>query len=198
MQQWHKLAEALKMITNEEKRKNFKYTHILKLRTDYHHIDPKNILNELVATDGIICASDKVFGGSRDHMMLFKGFYEAINGFFKDKENIYWPINIDPILESDDSSKWYGMLFPKRITGNANSVEELRSIISKNRVKIKNELKVWKDPNHFNQSDYIQIFRGHNRFASEICFAKFLNINAIKTKNCSGLSGFLRSDRLER
>ena len=62
-----------------------RYTHILKLRTDYHR-KPKNILKDLVRSEGIICASDKVFGGSHDHANV-RGLYGAIDGFFEKRKS---------------------------------------------------------------------------------------------------------------
>ena len=79
MQQWHKLRETLHMVRLHETQTGQKYTHILKLRSDFHHVQPKRLLAELVAADGLICSSDKVFGGRRELMMLFEGFYAAIS-----------------------------------------------------------------------------------------------------------------------
>ena len=31
-------------------------------------------------------------------MLMFEGFYGAIDGFFENKEKEYWPINIDQML----------------------------------------------------------------------------------------------------
>ena len=196
--QWHKLSMALQMIREEEYKMKKRYTHILKLRTDYHHANPENILKDLVRSEGIICASDKVFGGSRDLMLMFEGFYGAIDGFFENKEKEYWPINIDQILNSDESSKWYGMLFPKEIVGEPKTVDALRSFIQQNRLGIKYKLQKWGKINtDYRESSFCQLFRGHDKFASEICFAKFLNFNSIKANSCPGLLGFLRSDRLQ-
>lgn len=200
MQQWHKLAVTLSMVRSHEKRIRRRYTHILKLRSDFHHVQPRDLLNELVSTDGLICSSDKVFGGGREIMMLFEGFYAAIYGWFDQQEERYWPINIDAILKSDDSCKWYGMNFPKKLVGQPKTVEDLRKILSSGGENLAKALQQWRPNDNSNMLNQYskQLHRlvpGHPRFASEICFARFLNFNGIKTQNSPGMLGFLRSDR---
>ena len=200
MQQWHKLAVTLSMVRSHENRVGRRYTHIVKLRSDFHHVQPRRLLNELVSTDGLICSSDKVFGGRREIMMLFEGFYAAIYGWFDRQEEQYWPINIDTILSSDDSCKWYGMNFPKKLVGEPKTVEDLRAILTLSRKNLAKSLQQWRpDDNSNMQNQYAkQLHRlvpGHPRFASEICFARFLNFNGIRTQNSPGMLGFLRSDR---
>ena len=41
MQQWHKLAITLSMVRAHEKRTKKRYTHIVKLRSDFHHVQLK-------------------------------------------------------------------------------------------------------------------------------------------------------------
>ena len=200
MQQWHKLAVALSMVRSHENRIKRRYTHIVKLRSDFHHVQPRHLLHELVSADGLICSSDKVFGGRREIMMLFEGFYAAIYGWFDEQEERYWPINIDTILNSDDSCKWYGMNFPKKLVGQPKTVEDLREILSSGGEDLAKSLQQWRpDDNSSMQNQYSkQLHRlvpGHPRFASEICFARFLNFNGIRTQNSPGMLGFLRSDR---
>lgn len=196
MHQWEKLDLALKMVRMNEKNIGTRYSHILKLRSDYYHTSPQYLLNELVNADGLICASDKVFGGRRELMLLFEGFYKAISGSFDQQEEHYWPINVEPILCSDDSSKWYGMAFPKALVGEPKSVECLRQILKDGGSYLANALLEWKASGDVTSKDYIRFFRGHHRFASEICFARFLNFNAIQSHACPGLTGFLRNNRL--
>jgi hypothetical protein len=62
-------------------------------------------------------------------MMLFRGFQKAIAGFFDGHEHTYWPINVETILSSDDSSKWYGMNWPERLVGKPERVQELRQVL---------------------------------------------------------------------
>ena len=196
MQQWHKLSETLGMVRMHERKIGKRYTHILKLRTDFHHAEPSKLLEELVAADGIICSSDKVFGGRRELMLLFEGFYAAIKSKFNDREHSYWPINSQTILQSDDSSKWYGMFFPKTLVGKPKSVEYLRQVLKEGGSQLANDLLTWRGKTNFSTDDYVRFFKGNSHFASEICFARFLNFNAIPAHNCPGLTGFLRSDRL--
>lgn len=198
MQQWHKLALALSMVREEEILKGKRYTHIIKLRSDFYHVQPRNLLVDLVNADGLICSSDKVFGGRRELMLLFEGFYPAITACFDQQEQNYWPINVNQILRSDDCYKWYGMAFPRHLIGEPASVDDLRSLLKKGGESIAEKLLSWRpeidaDPN----SLYYRLFQGHPRFASEVCFARFLNFNAIPANSCSSLIGFLRSDRLE-
>lgn len=197
MQQWHKLTSALAMIRSKESRVGRRYTHILKLRTDFHHVQPRRLLRELVAADGLVCSSDKVFGGRRELMLLFAGFYSAIAGWFDQKEQDYWPINVPPILVSDDSSKWYGMAFPRELVGQPSSVLELRELLQRGGARMAEALQKWRPPETADPTKlYWRLFQGHPRFASEVCFARFLNFNSIPAHSCPGLLGFLRSDRL--
>lgn len=200
MQQWHKLLLTLSMVRAQENRTGRQYTHILKLRSDFHHVQPRHLLSELVSADGLICSSDKVFGGRRELMMLFEGFYAAIYGWFDQREQQYWPINVDTILNSDDSSKWYGMNFPKELVGQPTTVEELRAALQSGGTALAKSLQQWKPCEDSNRQQLYskQLHRlvpGHPRFASEICFARFLNFNGIRTQNTPGMLGFLRSDR---
>ena len=196
MQQWHKLSMALQMLKSKEEKTGKRYTHILKLRTDFHYAQPRHLLRELVQADGILCTSDKVFGGCRELMLLFEGFYASIIGTFDQKEHIYWPINIDPILRSDYSHKWYGMSFPKSLVGEPKSVECLRQVLIDGGSRLAYELLRWQPNSTVSPEDYIRFFKGNSRFASEICFARFLNFNFISTHTCPGLTGFLRNDRI--
>ena len=199
MQQWHKLALALAMVRREEQRSGRRYSHILKLRSDYLHAQPQHLLAELVAADGLICASDKVFGGRRELMLLFEGFHAAIAGWFDQREQAYWPINTAPILHSDDSSKWYGMAFPRELVGQPTSVAELREVLAQGGATLAEALLRWRPPAGASGEDLVwRLFQGHPRFASEVCFARFLNFNAIPSHCSPGLMGFLRSDRLQR
>lgn len=197
MQQWHKLILALDMVRQHERSVGKRYSHILKLRTDYHHVSPRYLLPELVAADGLLCASDKVFGGPRELMMLFEGFYPAIDGWFDQAEQRYWPINVSSILRSDDSSKWYGMSFPCELVGQPPTVMALRELLERGGTRLAQALLSWR-PQDGSDVDqlYWRLFKGHPRFASEVCFARFLNFNAIPVHSTPGLLGFLRSDRL--
>lgn len=195
MQQWHKLSITLQMMKTKEERAGIRYSHAMKLRTDYYHTQPRQLLKDLTSSNGLICASDKVFGGKRELMLLFEGFYSAIISTFDQNEQHYWPINVAPILRSDFSHKWYGMAFPKAIVGEPKSVEELKIILKEGGSYISNKLLTWKDSAEINAENYVRFFKGNSRFASEICFARFLNFNSISTHTCSSLTGFLRNDR---
>lgn len=195
MQQWHKLAKALMMIKSKECKSGKRYTHILKLRTDFYHIQPKHLFKELVEADGLICASDKVFGGRRELMLLFEGFYASIVSGSYQTISKSFPVNVEPILHSDDSSKWYGMSFPKALVGEPSSVEELRHTLLDGGKDLSDALLYWNKTSVDSDENYVRFFKGNPRFASETYFARFLNFNAIPANTCPGLSGFLRSDR---
>lgn len=198
MHQWHKLALALAMVRAREKHRGTRYTHILKLRTDYHHAQPRHLLKELVAADGLVAASDKVFGGQRDLMLFFEAFPAAITAWFDQRQHHYWPINPDPILRSDDSIKWYGMAFPKQLVGQPATVDALRQVLIQGGSALAEALLRWQPPTDdpaLTQS-CMRFVQGHPRFASEVCFARFLNFNGIAVNSTPGVSGFLRSDRL--
>lgn len=195
MHQWHKLNKALEMVRLKEIERGRRYTHIIKLRTDFHHSQPHKLLKEIVQADGILCASDKVFGGRRELMLLFQGFYSAIRSIFDQKEQTYWRMNVKTILQSDDSTKWYGFAFPKSLVGEPNSVDELRQVLYDGGDAMADALLAWPTTIIHSDEHYIKFFKGHQHFASEICFARFLNLNAITSHSSPGLSGFLRSDR---
>ena len=113
IKQWQKLAIGLRLIEEREIKKRREYTHILKIRTDYFFAHPKNMLEDLRvlsnSTKGLVGTSDKVFGGKRDQMMLMKGFFDGILGWQIRVDDMYWPINIEQILESDESMKYMHM-----------------------------------------------------------------------------------------
>lgn len=198
MQQWHKLAVALEMVRAHERRSGLRYSHILKMRSDFHHVQPRRLLAELVAADGLICASDKVFGGRRELMLLFEGFYPAIAALFDEQEERYWPIHTAQILRSDDSAKWYGMSIPTDLVGQPASVEALRAVLATGGEALAQSLLRWRPPAAAELEGLCcRFFRGHPRFASEVCFARFLNFNFIPAHSSPGLLGFLRSDRLQ-
>ncbi|MCP9942755.1 hypothetical protein KBY70_10180 [Cyanobium sp. ATX 6E8] len=198
MQQWHKLAVALAMVREQEARSGRRYSHILKLRSDFHHVQPRQLLAELVAADGLICASDKVFGGRRELMLLFEGFYPAIAGWFDGQEQRYWPIHAGQILRSDLSAKWYGMAFPQELVGQPTTVEALRAVLAAGGEALAQTLLGWRPPPGADLNTVsCRFFQGHPHFASEVCFARFLNLNAIPARSSPGLLGFLRSDRLQ-
>ena len=197
MQQWHKLAAALAMVRQQEARSGRRYSHILKLRSDFQHVQPRRLFAEVVAADGLLCASDKVFGGRRELMLLFEGFYPAIAGWFDGQEGRYWPIHVGPILRSDASVKWYGMAFPTALVGQPATVEALQAVLRSGGDALAQALLQWRLPPGADLDTLsCRFFRGHPRFASEVCFARFLNLNAIPARSSPGMLGFLRSDRM--
>ncbi len=198
MHQWHKLNCCLEMVKKQERLKKNYYSHILKLRTDYFHINPVNLHQELLCSDGIIGASDKVFGGRRELMMLFSGFYHSLLGWFYKKDSDYWPINIDQIIGSDDNIKWYGMRFPKSMVGNPKTVSDLRNLITNRREELSLKLQSYQMNQGSLEDSYSTFFKGNPIFPSEVCYAKFLNFNGIYSHTSESLKGFLRSDRIKK
>ncbi|WP_186469820.1 hypothetical protein [Synechococcus sp. A18-25c] len=197
MKQWHKLSIGLEMIKNSEKFQGWQYKYVIKLRTDYHFVHPqrfiKNVVEACQGNDfGLIGASDKVFAGSRDLMMLLQAFYANLNGWFDQKEGGYWPINARQVLLSDDSIKWYGLNWPIDLVGTPSNTEIWRQQLHKGGRSLADSLAKFK-PNH--DTKYHRLFKGHPRFASEVSFARFLNFNGIPFRDCRSLRGFLYSDR---
>ena len=197
MKQWHKLAMGLKLVESSECSRNLRYSYVLKLRSDYFYVHPQRLLNNVVQQckkpeTGLIGASDKVFAGSRDLMMLFKGFFNNIEGWFNGREDRYWPINVDQILASDDAFKWYGMNWPEALVGQPESTEKWRKLLIDGGKDLSVSLARYEYDEH---SRFYRLFQGHQRFASEVCFARFLNFNGIPFHDCYSLRGFLYSDR---
>lgn len=194
MKQWHKLAACLAMAREQERLQGQRYTHLVKLRSDYLHVNPEWFFQDIAqhTHDGLACASDKVFAGNRDVMMLFGGFQGAIAGFFDGHEHTYWPINVDTVLRSDDASKWYGMNWPERLVGRPARVQELRQVLQGGGRELASALARFRA-----QPDepFLRLFQGHPRFASEVCFARFLNFCGVAAHGNRALQGFLRSDR---
>ena len=196
MRQWHKLAVCLQQMRHQEALRGRLYSQVLKLRSDYFVLQPHTLLQELkaLAQDpqaGLIGASDKVFGGSRDRMLLLAGFWQSLCGHFLDLERQRWPVNLAPILAGDDSAKWYGLGFPQRLVGQPSAVAELRHILISGGAELARALAAPSEPGEQMHS----LFRGHPRFPSEVAFARFLNFNAIPMRETPGLRGFLYSDR---
>ena len=196
MRQWHKLAVCLKLMRRQEARRGRLYRQVLKLRSDYFVLQPQTLLRELNAlahnpNAGLIGASDKVFAGSRDRMLLFEGFWQSLAGQFLDLEEKCWPINLTPILAGDDSAKWFGFGFPQRLVGQPTTVAELRRRLSIGGPELGQALA---DP--WQPHAPLHTLCPHQpRFSSEVAFARFLNFNAIPMRESPGLRGFLYSDR---
>lgn len=196
MRQWHKLAVCLELMRRQEARRGRLYRQVLKLRSDYFVLQPQTLLGELNALAqnpdaGLIGASDKVFAGSRDRMLLFEGFWQSLAGQFLDLEEKRSPINVTPILAGDDSAKWFGFGFPQRLVGQPTTVAELRRRLSNGGPELGRALAApWQphEPLH-------TLCPNQPRFSSEVAFARFLNFNAISMRETPALRGFLYSDR---
>jgi hypothetical protein len=196
MNQWHKLALCLQMLREREQRNGWRYTHIVKLRSDFLHITPERFYEDLLlpSAEGLATASDKVFAGPRDLMMLFEGFHRAIPGHFDGREELYWPIDAATILRSDDSCKWYGMNWPVRLVGEPVSVADLRRTLIDGGAALARALARFQPTA---RERYLSLFKGHPRFASEVCFVRFLQFCGIPWRENRALRGFLRGDREE-
>ena len=197
MKQWQKLAIGLEMIKRAEQIQGWQYEYVLKLRTDYYFVHPKRFIKNIVKAChsngyGLIGASDKVFAGSRDLMMLFQAFYANLNGWFDQKEDQYWPINLRQVLLSDDSIKWYGFNWPTELIGTPSTTKIWRQQLHEGGRTLTHSLAEFKPDQN---TKYHRLFKGHPRFASEVSFARFLNFNCIPFKDCRSLRGFLYSDR---
>ena len=197
MKQWHKLALALELVQQEECRQQRRYSHILKLRSDYFYVHPRRLLGRFVAScralkGGLVGSSDKVFGGPRDLMLQLQSFHTAIPGWFDQQEQRYWPINLQQVLASDDAIKWYGFNWPVELIGQPSSTEQWREQLIAGGQQLAIALRSFQPGA---DAAYHRLFRGHDRFASEVCFARFLNFTGIPFRECRSLRGFLYSDR---
>ena len=198
MKQWFKISLALKLVREQEKKQSYKYDSILKLRTDYFFSHPKYILKDIIKAcscpnTGLVGASDKVFGGSRDLMMTLTGFSSIMETFFYEIENDYWPINLEQVILSDEALKWYGMNWPVELIGQPESIKKWKERLIEGGENLAKDLSKFKPkPN----TKYHQLFKGNPKFASEVSFARFLNFNGIPFRDCYSLRGFLYRDRM--
>ena len=197
MRQWHKLSLALQQIRRHERNRQKRYRHIIKLRSDYYFAHPERMLQQIARTcrsaeAGLVGASDKVFGGPRELMMQFEGFFRAIPRWFDQKEHSYWPINLQQILASDDAVKWYGMNWPLDLVGTPQHPRPWRQALLANEKQLTQALE---SHNSNESARYHRLLKGDPRFASEICFSRFLNFCGIPFHDCQALRGFLYSDR---
>ena len=197
MKQWHKLHLALQLIRNHEERLHQRYRFILKLRSDYFFVHPQQMLKRFVAAcrtpqAGLVGASDKVFGGRRDLMMLLQGLFPAIPGWFDQRETTYWPINLEQVLRSDDAIKWYGMNWPQELVGQPDHPLRWRQALIHGGASLGHALARYR---HTPSSRYHRLLVGHERFSSEICFSRYLNFCGIPFRDCRALRGLLYMDR---
>jgi len=197
MLQWQKLQSALELVCLEEKRRGKKYSSIIKMRTDYYYVHPKNMIDKIneqlnKAGSGMIGASDKTFAGSRDNMMLLRTFANLLKPLFYNRSHHYLPINVTQVINSDVSCKWYGMKWPVEIIGKPQSIEDLWKTLKRKEHEF---TKLFDEFVPKESSEYISFFEGDNQFASEISFAYFLNAAGIPFNDCISLRGFLYSDR---
>jgi hypothetical protein len=205
MQQWMRLKESLDMVEQAESQKKISYTHIVKLRTDYFYANPTELLTSVgKIVSGIEACSDKVFAGDRKTMMGMRAFYDSIMDYVVDK-NYKFPVNIHQIIRSDDCFKWFGMLLPIKILNDVTQPDQFRTYLSNSdKTAISN---MATEVSRFNQSPksekgkrlmqtlYDTVAAGEKVFASEICFAAFLNKMNITVRWNPSLSGILWSDR---
>ncbi|MGA0420379.1 MAG: hypothetical protein ACO3P9_10150 [Phycisphaerales bacterium] len=191
MKQWLKLRVALDMVRSREHRDGFRYGHLFKLRTDFHHVRPAGLL-DLAGESGpprLVARSDKVFGGPRESMMPLGRLHDLMRTLFIDREATYWPIDVEQILRSTDAFKWYGMNMPERIVGTCLTARTLRRRLDAHRADFAAYVPRRRDR-------FTTIFDGHRRMASETCFARHLNMLGTTVGDHPGLAGFLLSDRM--
>ena len=197
MKQWHKLSLALRMIRHQEQSRHKRYRYIVKLRSDYYFAHPERMLQQIANAcrspeAGLVGASDKVFGGPRELMMQFEGFFRAIPHWFDQREHSYWPINLQQVLASDDAVKWYGMNWPQELVGTPQHPRAWRQALLADEQHLTQALA---NHNPDTNAPYHRLLKGDPSFASEICFSRFLNFCGIPFHDCPALRGFLYSDR---
>ena len=197
MNQWIKLEIGLELIKRQEEINSKMYTHIAKLRTDYYYSSPKFILRELTKSlnnpkTGLLGASDKVFAGRRDTFMVLEGYCRAMEPWFYENKRDFWPINIKQVIGSDESLKWYGMKWPKKIIGNPKSIRDMIHFLKSNRIFVEECMANHKEEDN---SESWHLFKGDRKFASEVSFAQYLNFTGITFCETKALRGFLYSNR---
>jgi len=205
MQQWMRMSECLQMVRERESETGRQYTHIIKARTDFYFIHPEKILDEITGiTGGLLMCSDKVFGGKRRDMLRIQEFYHKIMDYYVDSSH-WFEINLKQIKRSDDCYKWFGLLLPDRLTGDVRHPEELRAMIMKNGVDFYQDMfdesvKQSADNTSLKgrrlmRTLYDESPPGKKVFASEICFAAFLNQQNMDAHWSLNFSGVLWNDR---
>ena len=200
MKQWHKLSLALQLVRCQEQKRQKRYRHVVKLRSDYYFAHPEKMLQQIANAcrapeAGLVGASDKVFGGPRELMMQFEGFFQAIPRWFDQREQSYWPINLQQVLASDDAVKWYGMNWPVQLVGSPQHPRTWRQALIADEQRLSQAL-----AEHIPSTNapYHRLLKGDPRFASEICFSRFLNFCGIPFHDCPALRGFLYRDRSQQ
>ncbi len=189
MRQWSKLAICLDSMLQREQREGLRYSHVYKLRTDYYLTDPGRFLGIGSEDDrGLLTASDKVFGGRREFVLPLASLFDAMGSLFLDHERDWWPVRVAQVLASDDSFKWFGMNLPRRVLGDCRTVGHLRRRVAERAEQLERYR-----PRRFDS--FLRLFRGHPRMASEVCFARFLNMLGIPVHASPRLAGFLLSSR---
>jgi hypothetical protein len=205
MQQWMRMNECLQMLKEQESETGIQYTHIIKARTDFYFLHPEKILDELTGlSSGLLMCSDKVFGGKRNDMLRFQEFYHKIMDYYVDCGH-WFDIRLEQIDRSEDSFKWFGMLLPDSVTDDVRHPEELRAMIMKNGVDFYQNLfdKSVKESDDNRSLKGRRLMRtlydesppGKKVFASEICFAAFLNQQNMDAHWSLNFSGVLWNDR---
>lgn len=194
MRQWFKLTLCLQLLRHSEQQQGVSYSHIIKLRSDYHHLNPESLWQDLLNTkSSLIAASDKVFGGPRETMLRLDTFLMAGCENYLDS-SLYRPISVEPILGSDDAIKWYGFRFPRQLVGSPSTTQQLRTTLCHGGASLAEALE-----RHETSSEdtYVQLVQGHPEFASEIAFAHFLNRQGIHVHSAPSLLGLLLPHRHE-
>jgi len=206
MQQWMRLDKALRLISEAEKEQDEPFTHIIKLRTDFYHANPKEILSATCQMNGgILASSDKVLGGDRESMMSFCDFYARIQDYVCDEKTIL-PLSLDQIKESEECYKWFGNLLPetlfKKMTHPGSCREEMMKLSDEEFLERKNHMDEFSislengKGVRLMKTIYQYSLPGEKKFASELAFASFLSQRGIPVRFHASYGGVLWSDRI--
>ena len=125
-------------------------------------------------------------------MMTLTSFYSNLIRCYYNREEDYWPINLKQVLDSDDAIKWYGMNWPVELVGKPQSTDAWRKDLDTRFHELSKALHEFRPGP---STTYHRLFQGHPKFASEVCFARFLNSKGIPFRDCYSLRGFLYKDR---
>lgn len=196
MQQWMRLDACLRMVSTAERDHGKTYTHILKLRTDYCFMDPVRLLPSVAGIGtGLAACSDKVFGGDRDTVIGIARFCANLMDYHVDGDHRF-TVDLGQVERSDDSFKWFGLLLPESLLRGAAGPACLRSASP----GILRKALVMPDDGapcrRMMLTLYDLVPPGTRVFASEVCFALFLNRMGVDVLWKSPLAGVLWRDRM--
>jgi hypothetical protein len=198
--QWQKLGVALSLVSDREKLTGYKYETIVRIRSDIPLERVAFAVFESLPNNTLAAQSDIIFGGRRDAMMVFDGFFDyAIENFWMNSK--YRKLDWGLVSEWDPlAAAQHRLLLPvlafSELPRLALSKKLLKiltgpghGLLGTNRVGRKIFSKILKNI-HQGLSRYpeagqgvpVDVDDGNNFFPSERSFATFAALNGLKLK----------------